>query len=393
MNNIVKAPELEWLKANSVNGTPEGVDTIDKEFKRTWCSITLLNYVLEGNYEAFSKCQKAGRITLESFNELREYVKSALRTPEDEDAMRAFLVINDLGKVGDFVKKIQETMGFESVDHDMILYEGLRMHPEFSPTFSRLNQKYKNLILEGLKTNFNMGQYIQSECLPANLLPLLGVTDEAFNFYMIHVLFDIGGAAGHVVPNGTIIINELYWKKFSYALHTLYDYIKGICDADSAYVNFVEKTNCIYKVTDFLVMKLCNLLRVSNTVEAAEVQKAWNSLDRHIKDVVYEELCFTGIKDSAILMYYLPACLQNAWTFYKEANAENALSKTIFTVMPVIAELYKRVRHEVGDNEGVTVAFIADVATAAKHPENLKATDFEMKMVGGDFKFEKRDVE
>ena len=392
MNNIVNAPELEWLKANSVNGTPEGVDTIDKEYKRTWCSITLLNYVLEGNYEAFSKCQKAGRITLESFNELREYVKSALQTPEDEDAMRAFLVINDLGKVGDFVKKIQETIGFESVDHDMIMYEGLRMHPEFSPTFSRLNQKYKNLILEGLKTNFNMGQYIQSECLPANLLPLLGITDEAFNFYMIHVLFDIGGAAGHVVPDGTVIINELYWKKFSYALHTLSDYIKGNCDAYSAYGNFVNKTNSIYKVTAFPVMKLCNLMRVSNVVEAAEVQNAWNSLDDGIKDVISEELCSTGINDSAILMYYLPACLQNAWTFYKNANAENALSKTISMVMPVIAELYKRVRHEVGDNEGVTVAFIADVATEAKEPENLKATNFDMKLVGSDFKFEKREV-
>ena len=392
MNNIVNAPELEWLKANSVNGTPEGVDTIDKEYKRTWCSITLLNYVLEGNYEAFSKCQKAGRITLESFNELREYVKSALQTPEDEDAMRAFLVINDLGKVGDFVKKIQETIGFESVDHDMIMYEGLRMHPEFSPTFNRLTQKYKDLILEGLKTNFNMGQYIQSECLPANLLPLLGITDEAFNFYMIHVLFDIGGAAGHVVPDGTVIINELYWKKFSYALHTLSEYIKGNCDAYSAYGNFVNKTNSIYKVTAFPVMKLCNLMRVSNVVEAAEVQNAWNSLDDCIKGVISEELCSTGINDSAILMYYLPACLQNAWTFYKKVNAENALRKTISLVMPVIAELYKRVRHEVGDNEGVTVAFIADVATAAKEPENLKATNFDMKLVGSDFKFEKREV-
>ena len=52
--NISKAPELEWLKANSVNGTPEGADTVDKEYKRTWCSIELFNAVLENNYEAFS---------------------------------------------------------------------------------------------------------------------------------------------------------------------------------------------------------------------------------------------------------------------------------------------------------------------------------------------------
>ena len=83
----------------------------------------------------------------------------------------------------------------------------------------------------------------------------------------------------------------------------------------------------------------------------------------------------------------------SAWTFYKKVNAENALSKTISTVMPVIAELYKRVRHEISANEGVTVAFIADVATAANYPENLKATDFDLKVVGSDFKFEKRVVE
>ena len=84
MNTIEQAPELGWLKANSVNATPEGVNTNNIEYKRTLCSIKLLNYVLEGNYEAFSKCQKTGRITLESFNELREYVKSALQTPEDD---------------------------------------------------------------------------------------------------------------------------------------------------------------------------------------------------------------------------------------------------------------------------------------------------------------------
>lgn len=391
MNNIVRAPELEWLKTNSVNGTPWGVDTIHKEYKRTLCSIYLLNYVLEGNYEAFSKCQKAGRITLKSFNEIRGYVKSVLQTQEDEEAMRTFLVINDLGKVGDFVKKIQETTGFESVDHDMIMYEGLKMHPEYSPTFNRLDQKYKNLILEGLKTNFNMGQYIQCECLPANLLPLLEITDEAFDFYMIHVLFDIGGAAGHVVSDGTIIINELYWKKFSYALDILSDYIKGICDAEDAYDAYIEKTNQIYKVSDYSVMKLCNLLKLTDATEAATVQEAFNSLDNSIKKVIYNETCLNGISDSAILMYYLPACLQNAWAFYKTVNAKTALSKTISTVMPVIAELFDKVRHKISNNKGVTVAFIADVATAATNPENLKATDFGMRLVGSDFKFERRE--
>ena len=46
-SNIRNAPELEWLKVESVNGTPEGSDTVNKEYKRTLCSIELLNFVLK----------------------------------------------------------------------------------------------------------------------------------------------------------------------------------------------------------------------------------------------------------------------------------------------------------------------------------------------------------
>ena len=156
MDNIVNAPELEWLKANSVHSTPEGVNTTNKEYLRTWCSINLLKYVLEGNYKAFSSCQKEGRITLKSFNEMINWVKNSLRTPELEDAMRAFLVINDLGKIGDFVEKVKEATGFESIDHDSILYEGLKAHlvvphchgmPVFHVSISSLQSPFAETLL------------------------------------------------------------------------------------------------------------------------------------------------------------------------------------------------------------------------------------------------------
>lgn len=267
--NIAAAPELNWLKANSVNGTPEGVETVDKEFKRTWCSIELFNSVINNDYNAFSACQpEAFRITRKSFEEIRSYVNSILTTDNDKNAMRAFMVINDLGKVGDFVQKIATSLGFESVDHDKILFEGLKARPELSPTFFGLASKYQKTILTGLQTAFNMGQYVQCECLPANLAPLTEIDETALNYYMIHVLFDVAGAAGHVVPNGSVICNELYWKKFSWALESILKMVHGIFGPIEAYKEYLSKTKLYYQVQNDVIAKLCNLIRVSNPKEA-----------------------------------------------------------------------------------------------------------------------------
>lgn len=385
-NNISKAPELEWLKANSVNGTPEGADTVDKEFKRTWCSIMLFNAVLEGNYEEFSACQpEETRITRESFSEIRSFVKSVLKTDEDENAMRAFLVINDLGKVGDFVKKIADSLGYESVDHDKILYEGLKAHPEFSPTFSALTDKHQQIILTGLMTAFNMGQYVQCECLPANLEPLKEIDAEALNYYMIHVLFDIAGAAGHVMPKGSLICNELYWKKFSWALQTIIHMVNGEIGSKEAYEEYLTKTMNYFNVCSPVIAKLCNLVRVSTTEEAEKIREAFDSLNPLVKCNLERELIATGIgRDTAILMYYAPATFQNALNYYKKENKETAITKTILRVAPVMSQIYKHIRKMAECDEGVVVAFIADIAKAAMDPEKLNF-QMEFQRVGNDF--------
>lgn len=414
--NIYNAPELEWLKANSINGTPEGVDTVDKEFQRTWCSIMLLNAVLENDYEGFSNCQpEETRITQQSFCRIRDYVKSVLKTKDDEDAMRAYLIINDLGKVEDFVHKIAETVGVESVDHDKILYEGLNAHPEFSPTFSALDEKYQKLILIGLKTMFNMGQYVQCECLPANLVPLLDIDLYSFEFYIVHVLFYIAGVAGHVNPNGSIIFNEFYWKRFSAALETILHMIRTHDDGgvmqvevlyrgysqiidsrihetygpEDAYNEYLERTRRLLEIDDgYLIVKLCNLIRVSTVKEAEEVRQAYYNLDSWVKTILNKELRATGIGlDSGVRLYYTPATFQNALSFYKKKDPDTAIMKTFQVIAPLIAQIYADVRHEWSGDNGYIVAFIADVAKAAMNPDKLSEVKLVMKKVGNDFKF------
>lgn len=230
-----------------------------------------------------------------------------------------------------------------------------------------------------------MGQYVQSECLPANLVPLTAIDETSLNYYMIHVLFDIAGVAGHVVSNGSIICNELYWKKFSWALESILKMVHGTVGPVEAYKEYISKIKHYYNVQSDVIAKLCNLIRISNAKEAEEIKCAFERLDTSVQSNLEKELAKTGIEDSAILMYYAPATFQNAYTYYKKANPEEALGKTVQKVAPLLSILFENIREKnIRSNSGVTIAFIADIATAAKEPENLN-TSFCITQVGEDF--------
>ena len=276
MKTIMNAPELEWLKGN-VNGTPEGESVSEMEFKRTKLSVDLLNWVLEGNYENFTACQSDDiKLSHKSFAEIQQYTRSTLKTNADIYAMQAYLVINDLGKNISFVKQIENELHLQSVDHDELLYEGLKQMPELSPTFSSLLPEYQEIILTGLETKFNMGQFVSSENLPANLLPLQGIDTRSLNFYMIHVFYDIAGAAGHIINDGTVVVTEAYWNNFKAANNAIYDMVCGKQTAIEAYNTYLLerakmlKLNCMNK-EDYAIVKVCNLIRACSPQEADEL--------------------------------------------------------------------------------------------------------------------------
>lgn len=396
-NQLEKAPELQWLKSGSIHATPEGIDTEDKEYKRTMCSIRLLEYVLKNDYLAFVATQPMNqKLSEDSFAEIREFVTSILRTHDDREAMKAYLIINDLGKVSDFVDKVKDIMGFESVNHDTILYEGLKAHPELSPTFSGLRKRYQEDILVGLETNFNMGQFVQSECLPVDLSALLHTKKRALDFYMVHVLFDIAGAAGHVCPTSSIICTEVYWKRFSWALEAINNMVKYAQTPSTAYRYYLKKTMDYFKLVsptnrpvDYCVARLYNLLRVTTVEEAKTVENAfWHHTSDYTRAILCKELSKTGEygRDLGILMYYLPAILQNALDYYRNNTLKNDAYERLFDeVIPKVSEIYRAVRFIADKGQtGEIVSFVADVARAAKNPEELSKATLSFIRIGDD---------
>lgn len=430
MRNIYEAPELELLKGE-VNATPEGKMMAEKEYKRTKLSLDLLGWVVNNDYEKFTACQKEEeKLSKISFEKLRDFTLFGLYPDDMLYALQVYLVINDLGKIQSFVEKIKNDYGITSVDHDEILYEGLKRNPALSESFNSLDECYQNMILEGLKAKFNMGQFIRCENLPVNLIPLKKISKNAVRFYMMHVLYDIGGAAGHVRDDGSLIITESYWQKFEDAYHSIQTMVilpnivdtfcgsfKECPDADAiiAYELYLtksalklglsEKVSCfavsgkgkmvgdielvkeeLYR--SYALVKLCNLLSISNETDAKIVEEAFESQPQQVKDMLCKELKRDGISESGILMYYFPAFLINAVNFFKETGAENPVKSAFDVVLPIIANIYGLVRTKMVKDENKSMcvtAFLGEVAQIALNPLELKDYVFELENVNSDY--------
>ena len=391
-----KYPELLWLTGD-VNATPEGANAKDdkyKEYNRTMLSIELLKWVISGDYERFTECQQPRRLSRKKFEEIREYTKGIIKPGEDLEAIITYLIINDLGKIKSIVSEIEKKIGLQTVDHDDILYQGLEKIPGISPSFDKLDKRYKQLILNGLRTKFNMGQFIQSENLPQNLEPLVNLDEKSFNYYMLHVLYDIGGATGHVTRKGSIIIDDDFWTKYKIAEEYLKK-MKSKEDILPAYQGYLNERGNLLELqgdsSDVIsAIKLCNMLRTSDPKKAQMVLQTLQRQEPNVRAILEKELTATGIEDdNAILLYYAPATMTNAITYFKNNNSENPIVDGLNVVLPTFARIYSQTRANLAKESNVpnvTTVMISEIAKkAGENPSELAKSNIELQGVGNDF--------
>lgn len=389
-------PELLWLTGD-VNATPEGINTKDekyKEYNRTMLSIELLNYALTENYEKFTECQEPKKLSKESFREICNYTKNIVKSEKDKEAMVAYLLINDLGKIKSVVNTIQSKIGLQTVDHDDILYQGLEKVPGISPTFDKLEERCKELILNGLRTKFNMAQFIQSENLPQNLEPLVDLDEDSLNYYLLHVFYDIGGATGHVTRKGSIIIDDDFWNKYKTAEWHLKQ-MKSKEDILPAYLGYLKDRGKILNLEEdnkdtISAIKLCNMLRTSDPKKANIVLEALQNQEPNIRAILNQELTATGIaQDNAILLYYAPATMTNAISYFKNHHSENPIKDGLNTILPIFARIYSQTRANIAkesDVPNVTTVMMSEIAKkAGENPAELGNCNLQLERIGQDF--------
>lgn len=401
-------PEMSWL-AGSVNATPEGFAISDPtqsvsqrmfgakhiEFDRTAVGIMTFLWVIKGDYEKFTECQpEAARMTRQSFEELRSYTLSILADdPKALDALIAYTVINDLGKIKAIVAEVQKHSGSDEIDHDKILYNALEHHPEVSPSFSRLSDYYKDLIVNGLKAKFNLGQFVQGENIPASLSGLIRLDSASLDFYLLHVVYDIAGVAGQVKQNGSLVMNESTYQGFKLSLAALGLIAEGM-SLDKVYDAFLAEKAKIFGLdisnpTERAVTRVCCMLRVADSKQAQKVFDIFTCLPKNERAILEKELNLTGVSDGyATLLYYSPATFANAQVAFKAANDPQAFEKSMQVGLRVFARVYQEARIAIKKREGngVYIVDVSALAEAAKNPTTLDTKGLRLDKVGDDAK-------
>ncbi len=341
-------PELLWLTHN-VETTPEGSaasanNTLSGqlfgqthvEFERTLAGITYLKHVLNNDYEGFTKCQNEKvKLSRKNFEKLRDYTLRILPTQQDIDSMIAYIVINDLGKIRSFKEKVEQLTQKTTTTLDEILLAALQIMPEKIPSFQRLSIEWKESILTGLSADFNLAQFVQAECLPANLSRIKTITPVAQDRYIIHTFYDVAGAAGHVNANGSLVMNNPVFEGYMLGIQAMEKLKSGASEVET-YQYFLSKKAKKFgipatKKSDFALIRLAVMSRATTLKDITDIKHVVDNLTIKDRTVLLNGLLADGIKKPGVLQYYAPAFIQNTLNAAPDKRS-NMLKKAYITM-------------------------------------------------------------
>ncbi|MBQ8847410.1 MAG: dual specificity protein phosphatase family protein [Candidatus Gastranaerophilales bacterium] len=382
---LQRYPELYWLTGD-VNATPEwqinsDLNSISEklfgskhvEFDRTIVGIECLKHVLNGDYDKFTECQKESvKMTRENFDKLKDFTTGVIKTPQDADAILAFTMINDLGKIKEFVQNIESLMKRPVKDHDEALLMALKTIPDEIPSFSRLTKNNQNDIINSLDADFNLGQFVQGECLPANLAKIGTVGKRAMDLYLVHMFYDVAGAAGHVASNGSLVMNNNVFNGYMQGIESIQQKIsQGL---NETYDDFLNKKASDYNLSidspeEKSLVRLAILSRAYTPNDAQEVIEAFSKLNKEEQYDLLKGLSKDGINQKGVLLYYAPAFIQNAINAMPDNKIE-MLAKAY----KIMSRIYKN-NKVFGDDEKVHIVSLANIANAIRKEPGLSAEE------------------
>lgn len=356
-----------------------------KEFDRTILSVLLYFYIKDNRYDKFVEQQSGdNRLTKETFNELREFILSNFDTPEKENLLLYYVVINDLGKSQRMIEAIKN-QGIETVDHDLILNYLLQYN--MLPSLNSFSEERRKSLINVLNNGINMGQFIQGECVDYSFNKLQNLTTFEKMLMSAEAMLDIGGVLGHINnQNGSAVLNQSTANNFITASKIL----SSCEDCTRIFDGFlVDKANKIGLQTQDnnikkAITRLCLMMRLSNPNDIKTVE---NEILENIEQyqTLIHELNQSGYNNQpAILLYYSPAMLNNACGYFKKNNSKNPIRDALKTCLPFMQSVMLNARVNMNNQgNGVLTIMLRDAAMAvAEDPAQLDS--FEVNVLGQD---------
>ena len=337
-----------------------------------------MNYLYYGGDESYHKLtaaqNDANRLTREEFEEFHQWVASNLPGEHSANVMRYIMLIHDLGKNQTLASAVMGEDAADSVDHDEVLRRLLRSdyaakRTELLPTFSQLSEADQTIIRDVINTELNLGQFIQAEAPPAALASFAESTEPVRSLYIMHTLFDIAGAVGHVNAESSLLLTSPMYNQMAAACDVLTD---STLPTDNArYVHYLARRAQRFGLDNDAIEQLINsqaythtvrlacMLRYDTPEEYQQLTEVLDTLPGPVQAILAQELSNDGIHQRATLPYYGPALLKG---LEKHHSLDTAL--TYFAHVLQEAHIADKAARK-ADETGVVTADLSTIAQAA----------------------------
>ncbi|KAK5087739.1 hypothetical protein LTR70_006840 [Exophiala xenobiotica] len=255
--------ELDYLKWAYAAACPDPLDLNSSspselvfnkripEIDRTLTGILALRWLRNNDYDLFTQNQATTtKLSRRSFQQLRSLFDAGLNGYRDHEAVFTLIVMqmtNDLGKSSRLEAELQDRLPIgmrPSANHDMVMEQVLQYCDSLIPSFQRLPRQQKVLVrkLIRLSAEFNPGQLVQAECLPAalNVLQELRIDPIELDMKFMELFLDVAGARGHVDHEGAATMTEPTFQGYMEARIQSLNVVEGHLQPEQAYERMLQ---------------------------------------------------------------------------------------------------------------------------------------------------------
>eukprot|EP00439_Symbiodinium_sp_Y106_P071047 s1219_g12.t1 len=154
-------------------------ETVDK--KRTVGALLAVFWIVASQYDQFVRGQAEGvRLSKSSWDHLQDtadWTRNTVCLTKSHSMVSAMLVYVAIMNVGK-IKPFRAAFAPEEDEPAEALARILHRSPMLVPSFAKLEPEQQHVILSALKADFNFGQFLQAENLPASLFTVRQILAE-----------------------------------------------------------------------------------------------------------------------------------------------------------------------------------------------------------------------
>jgi len=359
------------------------------EMKRELCGLLAVYWIVSDQYDKFVRNQaKEGCLSKASWQKLQEWVQSVVQLKANSRTVWAMLVFVAIMSVGK-IKGLRMAFTPDSEEFNEALIKLLQEFSVALPSFARLDAGSQQLIMSCLVAGeFNFGQFLQAENLPANLVVVKNISHGAgsiLGFFLFKLFAAMCGILGMKSLDGSLFMNEQMFKNFKVGLDVL-NHLQHESPQQVYHRFLSERARSQGLAFDpgskesRAIGRLACMSRAFDQNVGSEVLMVFRKLEDVERKQLVDFLDADGINvRPAFLLYKAPEMLENG-----RKNQKVGLRHAVRMLLKIYS---KSAQEYSASSDAVVTVIVEELAAFAQKcvdPEVFAATEFEISRSAGE---------